>query len=176
MKFSNRKKVIFVGALFQCGSLMVIAVGLLLLLSNIRHAQASTAWPQVNGVVTAGVESHQVGGDANIGAIWYEYQVGGKTLRSNRVSFFEDNQLYKHPEGELVKVFYNPKETQDACLVTGVSQVAMFKLYFFGFAFICGCAMVVQVMFQLFLEKEKEKLSTAEAVAVTSIVTVLGGF
>ncbi len=178
MKLCNRKKVIFVGVLFQTGGLMVISVILLLLIATINHAKASTAWPHADGVVTVGINSSQAGTDANVGNIWYEYEVGGKTFRCNRVSYFEENQLYKHPEGELVKVFYNPKDCQDACLVTGVSAMAMFRLWFYGFSFIWGVVMVFRMLYRIFYTKfaKNAKTSTAEGMAVASIGSVLAGF
>ncbi len=177
MKLCNRKKVIFTGALFQIGGLMLVAMTLLLLISTINHARASTAWPHANGVVTVGVNSPQTGGDANFGNIWYEYEVGGKTFRSNRVSYFEDNQLYKHPEGELVTVFYNPKDCQDACLVTGVSTNAMWRVCFYCGALLWGIVMVFRMFHKIFYTKieKNAKTSSAEGFAIASIGSVLAG-
>jgi hypothetical protein len=100
------------------------------------QARAARAWPSVTGkVVIAGAEvrdirvmdSERKGGfrieQRNFANIVYEYSVGGKKLRHNRVSIGEDlgnfqvaETIAKYPAGTIVTVYYNPHHPNEAVL------------------------------------------------------------
>ena len=175
MNLRNRKKLLLIGALNTTGTLTLLGIYLWALVSGINHAKASMSWPEVPGVVTVASLSQQAGGEHKVGRIWYEYKVAGKTYRSSRVSFAEQDALYKYPEGTVVSVHYNPTMGDDACLVTGISSGAIFSL-FCGFAmFLYGLVVVAFMLHRCFIAKLKDdgKLTAAEKCAMATIVTSL---
>ncbi len=175
VQFDNRKRVIFLGALYQLGSVIVIALMLLLLFDNINHAKASANWPHVMGIVTSGINSQQAYDQSKIGRTWYEYEVDGKVYRCDRVSFFESGEIYNRAQGEVVKVFYNPKDLQDACLVNGVTKIATWRFYFFSFAFLWGFGIAARMVYVLlFVNLNKQANPTAvEKLAAINVASGL---
>lgn len=171
-----RKRVIFIGTLYQIGTLTFVSLALLFLVMNMNHAKASAKWPSVEGVVTSGRNSQQVFDQNKVGSTWYQYEVAGKTYRCDRVSFFEPDEIYGRHEGEMVKVFYNPKDAQDACLTNGVTAVAQWRFYLYSFSFLWGIGMFSYMTYTLLFAKfdQRTRMTTAEKVAAVNIISGLG--
>ena len=100
------------------------------------QARAAHEWPSTPGKVVISnsevrdvevIDSDREDGhkeeQRNFANIVYEYSVGGKTLRNNRVSIGEDlgnfqvaETIAKYPVGCIVTVYYNPLHPHEAVL------------------------------------------------------------
>jgi hypothetical protein len=100
------------------------------------QAREARSWPQVSGkVVTSVAELREVRvsdderedgyrtENRNFANVTYEYSVGGRKLRNNRISIGEDlgnfqvaEKLAKYPAGSIVTVYYNPRHPDQAVL------------------------------------------------------------
>ncbi|TQF34767.1 hypothetical protein UNPA324_32840 [Bradyrhizobium sp. UNPA324] len=118
--------------------MLLAPLGLLLVAAIVKTWQAREArsWPQAPGkVVTsvAEVREVRVSDDdreegyrlekRNFANVTYEYAVGGRKLRCNRISIGEDlgnfqvaEKLAKYPAGSIVTVYYNPRHPDQAVL------------------------------------------------------------
>ncbi|WP_141938381.1 DUF3592 domain-containing protein [Bradyrhizobium sp. UNPA324] len=119
-------------------AMLLAPLGLLLVAAIVKTWQAREArsWPQAPGkVVTsvAEVREVRVSDDdreegyrlekRNFANVTYEYAVGGRKLRCNRISIGEDlgnfqvaEKLAKYPAGSIVTVYYNPRHPDQAVL------------------------------------------------------------
>jgi hypothetical protein len=119
-------------------AMLLAPLGLLLIAATIKTWQVREArdWPQVAGkVVTsvAEVREVEVSDDEreegfrlesrNFANVTYEYAVGGRKLRCNRISIGEDlgnfqvaEKLAKYPAGSIVTVYHNPRHPEQAVL------------------------------------------------------------
>lgn len=119
-------------------AMLLAPLGLLLVAAVVKTWQAREArsWPQVPGkVVTSVAEAREVrvsDDDREEGYrlesrtfanVTYEYAVGGRKLRRNRISIGEDlgnfevaEKLAKYPAGSIVTVYYNPRHPDQAVL------------------------------------------------------------
>lgn len=90
-----------------------------------EHAKTTVEWPSTQGVVTASVfypRTTEKGG--NYGEFDYEYTVGGQRYESDLVSWADTQSAGYHlyEVGDAVEVFYNPKDPQEAVLITGTDS------------------------------------------------------
>ncbi|MGY8679826.1 DUF3592 domain-containing protein [Bradyrhizobium sp. UFLA05-153] len=119
-------------------AMLLAPFGLILIAAVVKTWQAREArsWPQTSGkVVTSAAEVRevQVSDDEredgyrlesrNFANVVYEYSVGGRKLRNNRISIGEDlgnfqvaEKLAKYPAGSVVSVYYNPRHPDQAVL------------------------------------------------------------
>lgn len=108
---------------FQIAGAIVFALGLILLpISYTRDRQTRLAreWGEVSGrVIQSQIRSDSSG---PFGFVEYEYRVGGKAYRSNRVRFESTRSTIdtsRYPESATVQVFYNPANPDEAVLDRG---------------------------------------------------------
>ena len=119
-------------------AMLLAPLGLLLIAAVVKTWQVREArnWPQVPGkVVTSVAEVREVRvsdsdreegyrlDKRNFANVTYEYAVGGRKLRCNRISIGEDlgnfevaEKLAKYPAGSIVSVYYNPRHPDQAVL------------------------------------------------------------
>ncbi|EJN13030.1 Protein of unknown function (DUF3592) [Bradyrhizobium sp. YR681] len=119
-------------------AMLLAPLALILVAAIVKTWQAREArsWPQTPGkVVTSIAELREVrvsddereGGyrmeSRNFANVTYEYSVGGRKLRCNRISIGEDlgnfqvaEKLAKYPAGSIVTVYYNPRHPEQAVL------------------------------------------------------------
>ena len=119
-------------------AMLLAPLGLLLVAAVVKTWQVREArnWPQVPGkVVTSVAEVREVRvsdsdreegyrlDKRNFANVTYEYAVGGRKLRCNRISIGEDlgnfevaEKLAKYPAGSIVSVYYNPRHPDQAVL------------------------------------------------------------
>ena len=119
-------------------AMLLAPLGLLLIAAVVKTWQAREArsWPQAPGkVVTSVAEAREVRvsdddreegyrlESRNFANVTYEYAVGGRKLRNNRISIGEDlgnfqvaEKLAKYPAGSIVTVYYNPRHPDQAVL------------------------------------------------------------
>lgn len=91
---------------------------------SLQLAKASTAWPSVDGVVTAAIRKRIVLRIQPF--VTYSYAVNGVNFTSNRVSFAAatpkkqiDSVLIRYPAGQAVTVHYQPGNPAQAVLEPG---------------------------------------------------------
>jgi hypothetical protein len=119
-------------------AMLLAPLGLILIAAIVKTWQVREArnWPRAPGkVVTSVAEVREVRvSDSdreegyrlekrNFANVTYEYAVGGRKLRCNRISIGEDlgnfevaEQLAKYPAGSIVTVYYNPRHPDQAVL------------------------------------------------------------
>lgn len=119
-------------------AMLLAPLGLILVAAIVKTWQVREArsWLQAPGkVVTSVAEVREVkvfdddreGGSRlesrNFANVTYEYSVGGRKLRNNRISIGEDlgnfqvaEKLAKYPAGSIVTVYYNPRHPDQAVL------------------------------------------------------------
>jgi hypothetical protein len=119
-------------------AMLLAPLGLLLVAAIVKTWQVREArnWPQAPGkVVTSVAEVREVRvsdqdreegyriESRNFANVTYEYTVGSRKLRCNRISIGEDlgnsevaKQLAKYPAGSIVTVYYNPRHPDQAVL------------------------------------------------------------
>lgn len=119
-------------------AMLLAPLGLILVAAIVKTWQVREArgWPQAPGKVVvsvAEVREVRVSDDEredgyrlenrNFANVTYEYSVGGRKLRSNRISIGEDlgnfqvaEKLAKYPAGSIVTVYYNPRHPDQAVL------------------------------------------------------------
>lgn len=119
-------------------AMLLAPLGLLLVAAVVKTWQVREArnWPQAPGkVVTSVAEVREVRvSDSdreegyrlekrNFANVTYEYAIGGRKLRCNRISIGEDlgnfevaEKLAKYPSGSIVTVYYNPRHPDQAVL------------------------------------------------------------
>ncbi|QFI77129.1 DUF3592 domain-containing protein [Bradyrhizobium betae] len=119
-------------------AMLLAPLGLILVAAIVKTWQVREArsWLQAPGkVVTSVAELRDVkvfdddreGGSRlesrNFANVTYEYSVGGRKLRNNRISIGEDlgnfqvaEKLAKYPAGSIVTVYYNPRHPDQAVL------------------------------------------------------------
>ncbi len=119
-------------------AMLLAPLGLLLIAAIVKTWQVREArnWPQVAGKVVLSVaETREVKvfdderegsyrfESRNFANVTYEYAVGGRKQRCNRISIGEDlgnfqvaEKLAKYPAGSIVTVFYNPRHPDQAVL------------------------------------------------------------
>jgi len=97
---------------------------------NIQMAKASTAWPAVDGVVTA-AERKRVALRLQP-HVTYSYAVNGVNFTANRVSFAGaipkkeiDHVLARYPVGQTVTVHYQPDNPVQAVLEPGSAPLVV---------------------------------------------------
>jgi hypothetical protein len=151
-----RRNLLLIGVIFEVTTLIAIVLGSWVLGSAVMHAYSSTKWPETKGTVTVGTDSAQVGNASQVGAIWYEYLIAGKTYRSSRVTFFTENELYQRRQGETVKVFYNPIDLSDSCLVTGVGTGALIEICLYAFLILSGLLTLSLLVYEFCIKKTDE--------------------
>lgn len=120
-------------------ALLVIAIGLAVsvyLWQQSVKAQQASAWPSVVGkIVSSEVDwRHARGGDSSDrreyrAVVRYEYHVAGRIHRAERLRFpnpgygSSDQQaleiVQRYPAGQVVQVFYDPQNSEEACLEPG---------------------------------------------------------
>ncbi|OKO69196.1 hypothetical protein AC629_41480 [Bradyrhizobium sp. NAS80.1] len=118
--------------------MLLAPLGLILVAAAVKTWQTREArsWPQAAGKVVrsvAEVREVRVSDDdreegyrlenRNFANVTYEYAVGGRKLRNNRISIGEDlgnfevaEKLAKYPAGSIVTVYYNPRHPDQAVL------------------------------------------------------------
>ena len=94
---------------------------------NIQMAKASTAWPTVNGAVTASERAKVM--FRKQPRVTYSYSVNGAPLTGQRISFAgghppreTDAILNRYPVGQEVVVAYAPDNPAEATLETGSNR------------------------------------------------------
>lgn len=119
-------------------AMLLAPLGLILVAAIVKTWQVREArsWLQAPGkVVTSVAEVREVkvfdddreGGSRlesrNFANVTYDYSVGGRKLRNNRISIGEDlgnfevaEKLAKYPAGSIVTVYYNPRHPDQAVL------------------------------------------------------------
>lgn len=119
-------------------AMLLAPLALILIAAIVKTWQVREArgWPQAAGkVVTSVAEVREVKvsddereddyrtENRNFANVTYEYSVGGRKLRCNRVSIGEDlgnfqvaEKLAKYPAGSIVTVYYNPRHPDQAVL------------------------------------------------------------
>nr|WP_256467024.1 DUF3592 domain-containing protein [Bradyrhizobium sp. 199] len=119
-------------------AMLLAPLGLLLIAAVVKTWQVREArnWPQAPGkVVTSVAELREIRvSDSdredgyrlekrNFANVTYEYAVGSRKLRYNRISIGEDlgnfevaEKLAKYPAGSIVTVYYNPRHPDQAVL------------------------------------------------------------
>lgn len=119
-------------------AMLLAPLALVLIAAIVKTWQAREArsWPQAPGkVVTSVAELREVRvsdderedgyrmESRNFANVTYEYSVGGRKLRCNRISIGEDlgnfqvaEKLAKYPAGSIVTVYYNPRHPDQAVL------------------------------------------------------------
>ncbi|MBR0951529.1 DUF3592 domain-containing protein [Bradyrhizobium canariense] len=119
-------------------AMLLAPLGLILVAAIVKTWQVREArnWPQAPGkVITSVAELRDVkvfdddreGGSRlesrNFANVIYEYSVGGRKLRNNRISIGEDlgnfqvaEKLAKYPAGSVVTVYYDPRHPDQAVL------------------------------------------------------------
>lgn len=119
-------------------AMLLAPLGLLLVAAIVKTWQVREArnWPQAPGkVVTSVAEVREVRvsdqdreegyrlESRNFANVTYEYAVGSRKLRCNRISIGEDlgnsevaKQLAKYPAGSIVTVYYHPRHPDQAVL------------------------------------------------------------
>ncbi|OKO86190.1 hypothetical protein AC630_03725 [Bradyrhizobium sp. AS23.2] len=118
--------------------MLLAPLGLFLVAAVVKTWQAREArsWPQTPGRVVRSVaevrevrvsdddreEGHRLE-SRNFANVTYEYAVGGRKLRNDRISIGEDLgnfqvavKLAKYPAGSIVTVYYNPRHPDQAVL------------------------------------------------------------
>lgn len=107
----------------QIAGAVLFVLGLILLpisYSKDRETREAQDW----AVVSGRVRESRIRGDSGgpFGFVEYEYEVGRKLYRSNRVSFESTRSTIdttRYPESATVQVFYNPEKPNDAVLDRG---------------------------------------------------------
>ncbi len=106
-----------------------------------KNGSSSINWPTTEGKVVASEINSRWGGRYSLpGTLWfiklhypkviYEYCVNGKSYTSETLSFFrlEGCHLFyrtakrfmeQYPPGQVITVYYNPKNPQESTLLTG---------------------------------------------------------
>ncbi len=119
-------------------AMLLAPLGLILVAAIVKTWQTREArsWPQAPGKVVrsvAEVREVRVSDDdreegyrlesRNFANVTYEYAVGGRKLRNDRISIGEDlgnfevaEKLAKYPAGSIVTVYYNPRHPDQAVL------------------------------------------------------------
>lgn len=119
-------------------AMLLAPLGLLLIAAIVKTWQVREArnWPQVPGKVVRSVaevreirvsDSDREEGyrldKRNFANVTYEYAVGARKLRCDRISIGEDlgnfevaEKLAKYPAGSIVTVYYNPRHPEQAVL------------------------------------------------------------
>jgi hypothetical protein len=119
-------------------AMLLAPLGLILVAAIVKTWQVREArnWPQAPGkVVTSVAEVREVRisdsdreegyrlEQRNFANVTYEYALGGRKLRCNRISIGEDlgnfqvaENLAKYPAGSIVTVYYNPRHPDQAVL------------------------------------------------------------
>lgn len=132
-ELSPRLAVVVLAVVFTLVGAAVTAWGVV----DYRRAQASRNWPTANGRVQyATVETRSSRNDSGTSSttfqarIIYGYEIGGQTLRSERVSFGEvstsdpadaEEIVARYQPGTTVTVYYDPQNPELAVLEPGVS-------------------------------------------------------
>jgi hypothetical protein len=162
MKIENRsrKNILLIGAIFQAASLIVTAVVLWLFSVTVWHAYSSKDWPVIDGMVSVTPRLVQNVTSPEPGPIWYQYSVAGKIYSSSRNSFFDQGTALSNKEGTPVKVFYNPIDHSDSCLVRGVSTYALMRLALLIFTFLFGAFMFVVIVHARFKKASENERMT----------------
>jgi hypothetical protein len=115
---------------------------------GVRKSRASRTWHRVTSQV---LESGVAGGtddDSPRPYADYEYQVGGRTYRNNRI-FLVDKPggnaraiAAQYPAGRQVEVYYNPNNPAEAALVRNTPSAALYLglalVMLLGAAVTCG--------------------------------------
>ncbi len=115
--------------IFLCVGLGLIIFGVL----SIKTAKDSETWPSVQGVIldsriaiNHGDDSTTYGADVS-----YRYAVEGHKYKGDKVTVSEMSTssqtraskiVQRYPIGKKVPVYYNPKESEDSVLETGLSD------------------------------------------------------
>ncbi len=119
-------------------AMLLAPLGLILIAATVKTWQAREvrSWPLTSGkVVTSVAEVREVRvsdderedgyrmEQRNFANVVYEYSVGGRKVRNNRISIGEDlgnfqvaEKLAKYPAGSVVTVYYNPRHREQAVL------------------------------------------------------------
>lgn len=115
--------------LFTGGGLATLYFGY----QSYQNSKASETWPVVWGtIVTSEVSDYDSDGTTMYEArVVYEYTVNDSKIMSDKVSFGEVNTsnyrpareiVDRYPEGQQVKVYYNPENPDKAVLEPGVKS------------------------------------------------------
>ena len=133
--------------LLKVGALFLLLVGLFCLVAGgmtLRKAKASRSWPTTTGkVLSAKVVEVKGRRTRYRPKVEYEYEVGGKTLRSDQV-WVDGSRDYPRIEkaddavdrfrvGKKVTVFYDPADPSESALVVGTESSAWTILFAGGF-------------------------------------------
>lgn len=125
-----------------------LAIGLWFLIKfslNLLKANRAQHWPTVEGVVTRAEISTHLSRRSDSGArknlygalVRYTYIVKGVEYNGARVAFVDSSNsdrgkaetvLARYPAGDVVRVFYNPADPQDAMLEPVVDRQALLPL------------------------------------------------
>jgi hypothetical protein len=119
-------------------AMLLAPLALILVAAIVKTWQVREArgWPQAPGKVVTSVaelrdvkvfdDDREEGSrleSRNFANVTYEYSVGGRKLRNNRISIGEDlgnlevaEKLAKYPAGSIVTVYYNPRHPDQAVL------------------------------------------------------------
>ncbi len=133
---------------------VLVGVGIILVgcafisygLGQMSKAKQSVNWPSAPGnIIRSEKEKHtttEKSGSSKrevtyyLAAIDYEYQVGGKSYRSNRIAYEGQNRnqtvalLNRYPKGKSVEVFYDPDDPEEAVLERGMKKGSYFMPIF----------------------------------------------
>lgn len=102
---------------------------------QVPNGLRSRGWPTVEGRVTRAdySEDRTSSNTTHEAAMAYEYQVGGRTYRNDRIWFAyapgddQVRQLVKsHPSGSVIRVYHDPRDPANSVLLPGVSPYVWF--------------------------------------------------
>src|SRR5262245_57887628 len=137
-------------------SFLVGAFLIALALRNARKGQLSRQWPQFPGRIIRSfvfVDTDSEGGEGYTPRVEYEYAVAGAKYQGARLRYGQTGSSTReraerivagYPSGSSVMVFVNPRQPEDAVLVSGTSwgNVAILLA---GLVFIGAAIALIQV-------------------------------
>ncbi len=122
--------------------LCIVASGMLFLFStsNIYKSSAAAHWPVHKGVVTNELRGGLTGGlTAYYGGRWLEYTyiIEGKEYRGTRIGFGISQPSGELNNGQLIQVYVNPNDNNNAVIEVGIARSHFIGLIFsVGFVWI----------------------------------------
>lgn len=121
----------------------IVAAGMLFLssVSNMVKSTAAKDWPVHSGVVTEEIRS----GFSYYGGNWlqYTYEVEGKKYRGGRIGFGISRPLTQLKDGQIIQVYVNPVDNNDAVIAVGIVRG-----HFIGLVFSAGFVWVAFVIWR----------------------------
>ena len=127
---------------------LIVVLGFLGTIEDLYKAWVSRNWPRVTGYLqskTIEVKEHD--GLSYHPKVNYKYDINGMTYYSTNIGYLGMHSLSEENAEELLghlqvnknlDVFYNPKDPEDAVLVTG-----LIRGHYMSLIFILGCSVIL---------------------------------